>query len=119
MTVLELPSTRAEAWRWADLGGLAEAAAMAPIVAGEEDHFLDLPGARLLFVGGVLDEARSDLGPVTIEAIEAADHPLGRHAKGQGWVLRLDRDAAADPIQIVHVATGAEKPPARDDPPRR
>ena len=109
MTLLELPSTRTEAWRWADLGGLAAAAAMAPVAAeSAEDHFLDLPGARLLFVGGVLDEARSNLGPVTIEEIDAADHPLGRHAAGQGWVLRLGNEAAADPVQIVHVATGGE-----------
>ena len=105
--VLDLPSTRAEAWRWADLGGLAAAAALGP-VADEGDYFLDLPGARLLFVGGVLDEARSELGRVAIEAIDAGDHALGRRTAGRGWVLRLDRDAVADPVQIVHVATGGE-----------
>ena len=45
--VLDLPSAREEAWRWADLGGLAAAAAMAPIAAPAAD-FLDLPGAKLL-----------------------------------------------------------------------
>ena len=60
MSVLELPSTRAEAWRWADLGTLSAAAALAPVAYGEADHFLDLPGARLLFVNGMLDEGRSD-----------------------------------------------------------
>ncbi len=45
VSVLDLPSTRAEAWRWADLGALSAAAALAPIAAPEHD-FLDLPGAR-------------------------------------------------------------------------
>ena len=107
MSVLDLPSTRAEAWRWADFGGLAAAAALGP-VADDGDYFLDLPGARLLFVGGALDEAKSDLGPVKIEQIEAGDHPLGQRAKGDGWTLRLDADAVTDPIQVVHVATGGE-----------
>ncbi|MDE0877774.1 MAG: SufD family Fe-S cluster assembly protein [Sphingomonas bacterium] len=106
--VLDLPSSRAEAWRWADLGALSAAAALAPVAAGEGDHFLDLPGARLVFVGGVLDDARSDLGGVTIEAIGASDHALGARAAGEGWALRVDRQAVADPVQIVHVATGGE-----------
>ncbi len=71
------------------------------------DRFLDLPGARLLFVDGVLDESASDLGPVQLIQIDASDHPLGRQALGRGWSLRLERDAVADPVQIVHVASGA------------
>ncbi len=107
MSVLELPSTREEAWRWADLGALSAAAALAPIAAPQVD-FLDLPGARLLFIDGALAEDRSQLGPVTLADLTPGDHPLGRHAHGRGWSLRLDKDAAADPVQIVHVATGAE-----------
>lgn len=107
MTVLSLPSTREEAWRWADLGALSAAAALAPVAAPSHD-FLDLPGARLLFVDGVLDAARSELGRVSIDAVAASDHPLARRAAGTGWSLRLDREAAADPVQIVHVATGRE-----------
>jgi Fe-S cluster assembly protein SufD len=107
VTLLDLPSTRAEAWRWADLGALSAAAALAPVAAPEVD-FLDLPGARLLFVDGKLDLGVSTLGPVTLADLTPADHPLGRHAKGRGWSLRLGSDAAADPVQIVHVATGAE-----------
>jgi Fe-S cluster assembly protein SufD len=105
--VLDLPSAREEAWRWADLGGLAAAAALAPIAAPEAD-FLDLPGAKLLFVDGVLDEGRSDLHRVAIGALGADDHPLGRRAGGTGWSLHLDAQAAADPVQIVHVATGRQ-----------
>ena len=107
MTLLELPSTRAEAWRWADLGALSAAAALAP-VAAPEAAWLDLPGDRLLFVDGVLDEGQSRLARVRIEEHPAGDHPLGKHAKGTGWTLRLDADAVADPVQIVHVATGGE-----------
>lgn len=105
---LELPSTRDEAWRWADLAALKAAAesARGPAEDGAR-HFLDLPGARLLFVDGVLDEGASDLHRVTLGTVEAGDHPLGRHALGQGWSLRLDEDAVAWPVQIVHVATGA------------
>ena len=107
MSVIDLPSTRAEAWRWADLGGLAAAAALAPVVAPDHE-FLDLPGARLLFIDGVLDEARSSLGPVTLADLSGGDHHLGKRATGTGWSLRLAKDAAADPVQVVHIATGAE-----------
>ncbi len=105
--VLDLPSTREEAWRWADLGGLAAAAALAPVAAPEAD-FLDLPGAKLLFVDGKLDAARSDLHRVTITDVAADDHALGRRASGTGWSLSLDPQGVADPVQIVHVATGRE-----------
>jgi Fe-S cluster assembly protein SufD len=106
MTVLDLPSTREEAWRWADLGALSAAAALAP-VARAEAQFLDLPGAKLLFVDGVLDEAASTLDRVTLADIAPSEHPLGRRAS-RGWSLRLDKDAVADPVQVVHVATGAQ-----------
>jgi Fe-S cluster assembly protein SufD len=106
MTVLSLPSTRAEAWRWADLGALAAAAALAPVARPEHD-FLDLPGARLLFVDGILDESASSLGRVTLTDIAATDHALGARAR-TGWSLRLDAEAAEDPVQVVHVATGRE-----------
>lgn len=105
--VLDLPSTREEAWRWADLGGLAAAAALAPIAAPEAD-FLDLPGAKLLFIDGKLDEARSDLHRVTLTDLTGDEHALGRRATGTGWSLRLDAQAVTHPVQIVHVATGRE-----------
>ena len=107
MTLLELPSTREEAWRWADPGALSAAAALAPVAAA--DHaFLDVPGARLLFVNGVLDAARSLPGAVVLEEMTGADHVLGRHARGAGWSLRVAAGVAAEPVQVVHVATGGE-----------
>ena len=107
--VLDLPSSRAEAWRWADLGALSAAAALGPVTRAEHArHFLDLPGARLLFVDGVLDAAHSTLDRVELTDLAASDHPLGRRAGGRGWSLRLAADAVADPVQVVHIATGAE-----------
>ncbi len=105
--VLELPSSRAEAWRWADLGGLAAAAALAPVARAERE-WLDLPGDRLLFVDGVLDAGLSRIERTAPADLAGGDHPLGRHAAGRGWSLRLDADAAADPVQVVHVATGRD-----------
>ncbi len=107
MSVLDLPSPRAEAWRWADLGGLTAAAALAP-VAPAAIEWLDLPGDRLLFIDGVFDESVSRLERVTLEPLGTSDHALGKHARGSGWALRLDADAAADPVQIIHIATGKE-----------
>ena len=107
VSVLELPSSRAEAWRWADLGGLAAAAALAPVTAPEAE-WLDLPGDRLLFVDGVLDEARSRLERVALETHPRGEHALGKHAHGRGWTLKLAGDAVADVVQVVHVATGGE-----------
>ena len=104
--VLDLPSTRQEAWRWADTRGIAAAAALAPVAPAKAD-FLDLPGAKLLFVDGVLDDAASDLHRVRIGDLTPGDHPLGRRAT-HGWSLHLDAGAVADPVQVVHVATGGE-----------
>jgi len=107
--VLDLPSSRAEAWRWADLGGLAAAAALAPVARADHSAlFLDLPGARLLFVDGVLDAGQSDLGAVEIADLAGSEHELGRRTGGRGWRLSLPRDAAADPVQVVHVAGGGD-----------
>src|SRR3546814_11220292 len=60
-----------------------------------------------VFVDGVLDEDASELGRVSIGALDlATDHPLGRQATGAGWALTLDRDQATDGIEIVHIASG-------------
>jgi len=104
---LALPSSRDEAWRWADLSALPGISVAVPSGSG-----CDLPvnlgdGPRLVFVDGRLDEARSNPGPVTVGLLgPSSDHALGRLASGTGWALRLDRDAAAGLIEIVHVSTG-------------
>ncbi|MBM6575516.1 SufD family Fe-S cluster assembly protein [Microvirga sp. SRT01] len=108
MSVMELPSTREEAWRWADTAGIAAAAALPQIAGVETDGwFLDLPGARIVVVDGVVDQAVSNLGRVVLRQVDADDHALAARTSGPGWALHLDADAAADPVQIVHVATGA------------
>lgn len=110
MTALALPTTRDEAWRWSDLAALPALADTRPTgrPRSVDDLWIDLPGARLLFVDGVFDASRSDPGPVRIGAADAKarKHALGRLAGGDGWSLALGRDDAADPIQLVHVSTG-------------
>jgi Fe-S cluster assembly protein SufD len=106
---IELPSTREESWRWGDPAAIAAAAELPRgdvLEAGE--WFLDLPGARAVFVDGVLDEGRSDLRHVTIVPIDGGSHVLGRRTTGLGWSLRVEADATAELIQIVHIATGGD-----------
>ena len=108
MSVLELPSAREEAWRYADLAGIASAAALAPSDAIHEaaEHFLDLPGARVVVIDGKVDETASDLHRVQLRHVDARPHALGQRTSGPGWALHLAEDAAAHPVQVVHVSTG-------------
>jgi Fe-S cluster assembly protein SufD len=107
---LTLPSTRGEAWRWSDLSALPALAEARPTGAprSADDLWIDLPGPRILFVDGVYDASRSNLGAVQIGPADAkaAKHALGSLAGNQGWSFTLGREAASDPIQIVHVSTG-------------
>jgi Fe-S cluster assembly protein SufD len=110
MSTLELPSTRHEAWRWADLDTLRSAAEL-PVRGGVDPRtlFLDIDGPRLLFVDGVFEPAHSRPGRVKVELLGlTSEHALGKLADGEGWELVLPREAAATAIQIVHVATGGE-----------
>jgi Fe-S cluster assembly protein SufD len=110
MTSLTLPTTREEAWRWSDLAALPALAEARPSGAARsvDDLWIDVAGPRLLFVDGVYDASRSNPGPVRIGAADAkaTRHALGRLAGAQGWSLALGREAAGDPVQIVHVSTG-------------
>ena len=109
---LVLPSTREEAWRWADLSALPALAAAAP--AGGVIDTSELwvgDGPRLLFADGVLDASLSDPGPLAIGPVDAdSNHPLGRLAREaayRGWTLSLGEDHAAPAtVEIIHVATG-------------
>jgi Fe-S cluster assembly protein SufD len=112
VTLLDLPSTREEGWRWSDLSALPALAAAKP--AGSVPGalpWLDCSneGPLLLFVDGRLDSGRSRLGPVEIGPVEAESggHALARLAGREGWALRLGRGhAPAGLVQIVHVSTG-------------
>ena len=110
MSVLELPSTRQEAWRWSDLSALPELARQPHgALRAADDLWIGCGGPRLLFVDGVFDAARSDAGPFAIGQItsDASSHPLGKLAGREGWSLRLGRDhAPAGTVEIVHLATG-------------
>ena len=108
MTLLTLPSNREEAWRWADTAAIA-AAAGSVRVGGDpvHDHFLDLPGDRLLFVDGEL-HASSILLRAEPARVAATTHALGGRATDSGWALRLAAHAVADPVQVVHLSTGGE-----------
>jgi Fe-S cluster assembly protein SufD len=109
LTVLALPSSRDEAWRWADLSALATLAGAARGARPTQFPQLRLGGGPLLvFVDGVLDEAQSSPGPLRIGATgTSTDHPLGKLATDSGWSLSLGRDHSAPGlIEIVHVSTG-------------
>jgi len=112
MTLLELPSPKAEDWRWSDLSSLP-ALAEAPHGALDLQRlrlpWLDCRGPRLLFVDGRLDPARSAPGCLSVGPVDAdaGDHPLGRLIGGDGWTLRLGPNHAPPGlVQIVHVSTG-------------
>ncbi|MCM8732114.1 SufD family Fe-S cluster assembly protein [Hephaestia sp. GCM10023244] len=114
--VLDLPTRRHEEWRWSRLDALPALAATPRGSAQDAaQHFIGLGGPQLVFVDGVLDEGASVPGRVSVEALDlVTDHPLGRHATGAGWSLTLDAEQAAEPIEIVHVASGgANHLPAR------
>ena len=106
MTLIDLPSNRAESWRWSDLSALPELAGRAPTALVPDDlPWLDCDkGLRLLFVDGRLRGGDVEIGPLAI----ATSHPLGRLAGKSGWSLKLGRDQAPSGlVQIVHVSTGA------------
>ena len=104
--LFDLPRT--EDWRWSDRQAMAAAARLPASAPARRDHFLDLPGDRLVIVDGRPDLAASTLKRTTFATVGPSVHPLAARATGEGWSLRLDRDASADPLQIVHVTTGGE-----------
>lgn len=110
MSLLTLPSPREEAWRWSDLAALPALAQGAHRGGVPEIGALWLgsDGPRLLFVDGVFDAAHSDPQGIVLGPVEAAsEHPLGRHAAGEGWTLVLAaQQGVKAPVEIMHVATG-------------
>ncbi|MFL6846406.1 MAG: SufB/SufD family protein [Allosphingosinicella sp.] len=108
--LLDLPSSRAEGWRWSDLSALPDLAGRAASGAVPRTlPWLDCDGPRLLFVDGRFEVSHSRPGPLTLGPIDAevGDHALARLVGREGWRLRLERDQAPDGlIQVVHVSTG-------------
>lgn len=110
-SLLQLPTPKQEAWRWADMAALRRAAGTprAPTGTDPQDLFLDLEGPRLLFVDGVFDPSRSTPGPLQIARwTPETTHPLGQLAAGEGWTLTLAPEQAATCIQVVHLGSGGE-----------
>ncbi len=111
--LLDLPSNRAEAWRWSDLSALPEIASRQPTgTVPEALPWLDcaVEGPRLLFVDGRLAAEQSNLGTIEIGAVnvDPGDHGLSRLVGGEGWTLRLGAGhAPLGLVQIVHASTGA------------
>lgn len=110
MTLLALPSTRDESWRWSDLSALPDLVERTPSGAVPDSlPWIDGEGPRLLFIDGKLS-AGSDAGPIEIAelSVSGGDHALARLVGRSGWRLRLGRDhATAGLVQIIHVSTGA------------
>ena len=109
--VLDLPSSKQEEWRWADMAALQAAAEAEPHATGVDpkSRFLDIPGPRLLFVDGVFEPAHSVPGRVRIGPIVSETaHPLGGFAQGEGWQLSLGAEQVEEHVQIVHLGSGGE-----------
>jgi Fe-S cluster assembly protein SufD len=112
VSLLGLPSTRAEAWRWSDLSRLPDIAARQPSgTVPDALPWIDcaLPGPRLVFIDGGLAAEQSNLGTIEIGAIDVqpGEHALSRLVGREGWLLKLGRDHAPQGlVQIVHVSTG-------------
>ena len=110
MSLLDLPSPKAEGWRWSDLSALPDLSARPASGAVPATlPWLGCDGPRLLFVDGRFEESSSRPGPLAVGAVEgaAAGHALARLVGRDGWSLRLGRDhAPCGLVQIVHVSTG-------------
>ena len=89
MTVLRRsPPPAPKAWRWADLGALAAAAALAADRrAASRCTSSTFPARGCCSSTASLDDARQHLGRVTLADIAAADHALGRARARPGWSL--------------------------------
>ncbi len=108
MSLLDLPSTRDEEWRWSDLSALPALAESPRHPAESHYDGAGFGGPRLLFLDGEYRPDASNPGPVEIATIAAATaHPLAALAGKAGWRLYLGREhAAPGTIELVHLSTG-------------
>ena len=115
MSLLELPSNRAEEWRWSDLSALpayAEAAPTGDVPADLPWIDCEISGPRLLFVDGEFDAAGSDPREVKVSPVRdrPGTQPLADLAAAEaraGYVIELGANGAASGlVQIIHVSTG-------------
>jgi len=102
--VLDLPTTRDEAFRWADMPALEAARALPATTAPIPDPIL-ADAIRLVFADGVLVDEPTGL-PIASTTL-ASDHPLGRHAAGQGHAITL-AGRSITTIEILRASTGGD-----------
>lgn len=102
--VLDLPTTRDEAFRWADMPALHAARALSATTAAIPQPIL-ADAIRLVFVDGDLVDqpAGIDIARMTL----ASDHPLARHAAGQGLGVTLAPQSVTR-LEIVRANAGGD-----------
>jgi Fe-S cluster assembly protein SufD len=102
--VLDLPTTRDEAFRWADMPALTAARALAATTATIPQAIL-ADAIRLVFADGQLTDqpATLTIAPTTL----ASDHPLARHAAGKGHAITL-APGSITTIEIARVNAGED-----------
>ncbi|HEU0066136.1 MAG TPA: SufD family Fe-S cluster assembly protein, partial [Sphingomonas sp.] len=102
--VIDLPTNREEAFRWADMPALQAARALPPVSAAVPNAIL-ADAARLVFVGGALTHRAGDLA--ITQATVVSDHALARHASGDGRSIAL-APGSVTTIEITRVNAGED-----------
>ena len=102
--VLDLPTTRDEAFRWADMPALQAARALSATTAAIPQPIL-ADAIRLVFVDGDLVDQPAGLDIASM--MLASDHPLARHAAGQGLGVTL-APRSVTRLEIVRANAGGD-----------
>ena len=105
--VLDLPTTRDELFRWADMPTLEAARTLPATSAAVPDPILT-DAARLVFVDGYLDPDFSRPADLALsDESVTSDHPLASHAAGQGHCITL-APRSVTTIEIARVNAGED-----------
>ncbi|AXJ95943.1 MULTISPECIES: SufD family Fe-S cluster assembly protein [unclassified Sphingomonas] len=104
MSLMEFPTTRDEAFRWADMPALEAARALPSTTAPIPEPILT-DAVRLVFVDSFLVDEPAGLGIAATTL--ASDHPLARHAAGQGYAITLPPRSVTR-IEIVRANAGGD-----------
>ena len=105
--VLDLPTTREEAFRWADMPAIEAARALPAGTGSIPEPILD-NAARLVFVDGRLTDHLGQADVLTIDAVDlASEHPLARHVAGPGHAITLAAGSVTT-IEIIRVNAGGD-----------
>lgn len=105
--VLDLPITREEAFRWADMPALQAARDLPAASRAVPDSILP-DAARLVFVDGHLDTDSSRPGDLAVTPTTVtSDHALARHAAGQGHAITL-APRSVTTLEIARINAGED-----------